>query len=133
VGNHTFKTDAQGRVKEVTCDNLQKNTNDRNGYQQSVKCKKVKDGQVDDQGGHLIGSQFNGAGEQINLVPMKKSINQPPGSYAAMEQQWANALNGGGTVTNVRIEIIYGANNRPVQLNVYCKVNGVDKFYPHIN
>jgi hypothetical protein len=39
---------------------------------------------------------------------MKSSINQPPGTYAAMEQEWANAITNGGTVTNVKIEIVYG-------------------------
>jgi hypothetical protein len=133
VGNHTYHTDDLGRVKEVTCNNLQRQARDRNQYQQSVKCKKVKNGQADDQGGHLIGSQFDGAGEQINLVPMKKSINQPPGTYAEMEQQWANAINNGGTVTNVKIEIIYGAGNRPIGFDVTADVNGIPRQWLHNN
>jgi hypothetical protein len=60
---------------------------------------------------------------------MKSSINQPPGTYAAMEQEWANAITNGGTVTNVKIEIVYGSNNRPIQLNVTAKVNGLFKSY----
>jgi DNA/RNA non-specific endonuclease len=133
-GTHTYYTDALGRIKEVNCSNLQKTARDRNTYQQTVKCKKVKDGLANDQGGHLIGSQFDGAGEQINLVPMKKSINQHPGSYAAMEQQWANVFNNGGTVTNVRMELIYsGASKRPIQINVKAVVNGVEQNYPHFN
>jgi filamentous hemagglutinin len=112
----------------------QKLARDRNRYQQSVKCKKLKDAQPGDQGGHLIGSQFDGAGEQINLVPMRPGINQAPGSYAAMEQQWANALNAGGTVTNVRIELIYsGTSKRPIRIEVKADVNGVTIPYIHNN
>lgn len=126
VGDHIYKTDHLGRVTEVRCDNLQKITHDRNTYQQSVKCNKIKNGQPGDQGGHLIGSQFNGPGEQINVVPMKSSINQPPGTYAAMEQEWSGAITNGGTVTNVRINITYGSNNRPTGITVSADITDIN-------
>lgn len=64
---------------------------------------------------------------------MKSSINQPPGSYASMEQQWANTLTNGGSVTNVKIEIAYGANNRPVSFTVTADVNGIPQQWLHNN
>lgn len=64
---------------------------------------------------------------------MKSSINQPPGTYAAMEQEWANVITNGGTVTNLKIDIIYGLDNRPIRIEVVADVNGVTKPYVHIN
>jgi len=97
---------------------------DRNGYQQSIKCNKAKNGtQGNDQGGHLIGSQFGGSGEQINLVPMKSSVNGPGGDWYTMEQKWAN---GGKTITGVEIKIIYGVDKRPTNFLVKWSENGVE-------
>jgi hypothetical protein len=64
---------------------------------------------------------------------MKKSLNQHPGTCAQMEQEWANALTGNGTVTNVQIIIHYGSNGRPTGFTVDATVNGVDINYPHTN
>ncbi len=135
LGNKKYVTDDDGKVKKVTCDNVTINPNDPNRYQQSTKCKKVKDGLPGDDGGHLIGKQFNGAGEQINYVPMKSSINQAPGSWRNMEQEWSNTINGGGTVTNVEINIAYGANNTPTGFTVSARINGasVKTNYLHTN
>ena len=38
---------------------------------------------------------------------MKSTINQAPGTWYNMEQEWRNALNGGGTVTDIEINITY--------------------------
>jgi len=103
-------------------------------YQQGFKCKKIKDGIAGDDGGHLIGKQFNGAGEQINYVPMKSSINQAPGTWYNMEQEWRNALlQPGGTVTDVEIFITYGADKRPTIFVVKAKINGMETQWTHIN
>jgi hypothetical protein len=50
-----------------------------------------------------------------------------------MEQEWANTITNGGHVTNVKIDIIYGADNRPIRIEVSADVNGVTKPYVHIN
>lgn len=121
-------------ISSIACDNLTLNPNDINKYQQSTKCKKVKDGLPGDDGGHLIGRQFGGAGEQINYLPMKSSINQNPGSWYTMEQEWRNTLlQPGGTVTDIEINITYGANKRPTGFTVSAEVNGVTKNYNHFN
>jgi DNA/RNA non-specific endonuclease len=136
VGNKKYHTDATGRVKKVTCDNLILNPNDANKYQQSFKCRKVKDAVAGDDGGHLIGKQFNGAGEQINYVPMKSSINQNPGSWYNMEQEWRNTLlQPGGTVTDIEINITYGATKRPTGFTVSARINGasIKTNYLHTN
>jgi hypothetical protein len=56
-----------------------------------------------------------------------------PGTWAQMEQEWANTLNNGGTVTNIEININYGANGRPTGFSVLADVNGVTKPYNHTN
>jgi DNA/RNA non-specific endonuclease len=85
----------------------------------------------------LLAAQFGGPGEQIDLVPMKKTLNQSPGTWAAMEQEWANTLNGtngiGGTVTNIQINIIYGSTGRPTGFIVTALQNGVADDWTHIN
>jgi DNA/RNA non-specific endonuclease len=64
---------------------------------------------------------------------MKSTINQNPGTWYTMEQEWRNTLNGGGTVTEVEINIVYGANNRPTGFTVKAKVNGNLETYSHTN
>jgi filamentous hemagglutinin len=88
---HTYTTGAGGRVEKVEAE-LKLAPGDRNGYQQSVKCNGAKGGMPGtDQGGHLIGSRFDGAGEQINLVPMTSNVNLS--QWKSMENNWAAQLN----------------------------------------
>lgn len=47
---------------------------------------------LDDDGGHLIGSQFHGSGDIDNLVAQNSQINRSGGIWYNMEQEWANAL-----------------------------------------
>ncbi len=135
VGDFVYETDAQGRVAKATCADLKRDIlRDRNNYQQSVKCKKIKDALPGDQDAHIFASRFNGPGEQINLLPMKSSLNQNPGGWYTMEQQWKTALGQtGGAVTDIEIQIIYGANKRPTKFLVKAKVNNEIKLYQHSN
>jgi hypothetical protein len=61
--DHTYKTDANGRVNLIS-GKLELKTRDRNTYQQSKSSKTggIKDGRPRDDGGHLIASTFSGAG-----------------------------------------------------------------------
>jgi len=70
VGSTTYKTDANGRVKETSY-TVSNTTSDRNTYQQGKAGKKDghKDGQSNNQGGHMQSSAHGGAGEQINYQP----------------------------------------------------------------
>lgn len=45
-----------------------------------------------DDGGHLIGTQFNGSGDLDNLVAMNRDINRSGGEWFNMEKDWAKAL-----------------------------------------
>jgi hypothetical protein len=63
---------------------------------QYKKRKKKEIRRFIDDGGHLIGAQFNGPGEQINYVPMHKSLNQSvtgQDNWYKMESDWADYMN----------------------------------------
>lgn len=69
-------------------------------------------------GGHLIGKQFNGSGQIDNLVPQNSGINRSGGEWYKMDQNWANALNEGSKV-KVDITPNYSGNvARPHSFNV---------------
>ena len=117
-GNNTYKTDSQGRVQSVEA-KLSLNTNDRNSYQQ---CKAGKCGVAGDEGGHLIGTRFNGPGEKLNIVPMNSNLNR--GEWKKMENLWADALKNNKQV-NVKIEPVYsGTSGRPDKFNVRYTIEG---------
>jgi hypothetical protein len=120
VGKNTYETDATGRVKGVKGE-LDLKDADRNNYQQR-KGVTSKDGVDGDQGGHLIAAIFDGAGEQINYVPMKGNLNQ--GAWKSMENTWANALKANKKV-EVDVKIIYGNGKRPIGFEVDYKIDGV--------
>lgn len=46
----------------------------------------------DDDGGHLIGTQFHGSGDIDNLLAQNRQINRSRGEWYKMETGWANAL-----------------------------------------
>lgn len=126
VGNsgssHKYTTDADGRVAKVEVESLSLSARDRNGYQQSVKCKSVKDGIDGDQGGHLIGSRFDGAGEQINVLPMRGDLNLS--EWKVMENDWADALSQ-QPPQNVKVDVrpLYnGDSKRPYKFEVRYQI-----------
>lgn len=122
--NHSYSTDEFSRVVHVEGE-LTLSKHDRNGYQQ---CKAGKCGATGDEGGHLIGAQFDGAGEKINLVPMDSSLNQ--GQWKAMEKTWADALKDGKKVS-VDIRPTYvGAGARPTEFVVEYSVG--DKVFKRV-
>ncbi|MFT0803484.1 T7SS effector LXG polymorphic toxin [Bacillus swezeyi] len=86
---YTFKTDQKGRIINVKAD-LQLGKAKRNLYAQSNVGK--PDRLPDDDGGHLIASQFKGSGDIDNLVPMNSQVNRRGGKWYEMEQEWRRAL-----------------------------------------
>ena len=101
----TYKTDANGRVKETSY-TVSNTTSDRNTYQQGKAGKKDghKDGQTNNQGGHMQSSAHGGAGEQINYQPQNANLNK--GDWKAMENSWTRAKNEGKSV-EVKIKPVY--------------------------
>lgn len=131
-----YHTDDLGRVTDVEVDILQKSVppSDRNSYQQSLKCNKAKNGTPgQDQGGHLLAADFGGAGEQINLVPMNKSVNQSPGTWYNMERDWSTKLSNGIVITNLKIKVVYQNDFRPIKFEVEWFEDGVRRELEHFN
>ncbi|WP_354361741.1 DNA/RNA non-specific endonuclease [Pedobacter sp. UYP30] len=132
VGDKIYETDELGRVKRVKGD-MELGKLGRNGYQQG-KLVTLKDGTKGiDEGGHLIGHQFKGAGEQINYVPMQKGLNQ--GAWKKMESDWAKALK---EVPPKKVEVdirnIYeGVSKRPAGLEVDYWIDGIKNSKVFIN
>jgi len=92
---YEYATDAFGRIKKAGGD-LKLSKAPRDNYMQRVVGK--KDGrQAGDAGGHLIGSQFGGHGNNSNMVAMMHDgVNAyPNGTWGSMENTWADALNEG--------------------------------------
>ncbi|MDO1583077.1 DNA/RNA non-specific endonuclease [Rhizobium oryzicola] len=75
-----------------------------------------------DQGGHLIGSRFNGPSELFNTVAQNQNLNQ--GAWKAMENSWEQALKSGKEVY-VDVKPIYnGSALRPSGFDVKYKIDG---------
>lgn len=81
---------------------------------------------LDDDGGHLIGSQFHGSGDIDNLVAQNSQINRSGGQWYTMENEWANALKESPPrKVSVKIELIYSGNSiRPDSFEVVYEIEG---------
>lgn len=88
--NYKYTTDELGRIVNVEASELVLRRADRNKYAQANVGG--NDRLVDDDGGHLIGAQFNGPPDIDNLVPQNSQINRRGGVWYDMETEWANAL-----------------------------------------
>ena len=121
VEGYKYKTNDVGAITEVE-GTLKLVEGNRNLYAQRIAGGDYR--LPDDDGGHLIASQFLGSGELDNLVPMNSQINRSGGKWYNMEQEWANALKEGKEV-KVKIEPIYDSDNlRPVSFKVKYNIDG---------
>lgn len=124
TNGYNYKTDSQGRITQVE-GTLRLEKGSRNSYAQRTVGK--NDGRlVNDQGGHLIGDQFGGAGGKENLVPMDINVNNyHKGEWGKMEKNWADQLRQGKDV-KVKVEPIYGDNTgRPTHFKITETIDGV--------
>ncbi len=107
---YMYKTDSQGRIVEVSGKLRLDKTKRNKSAQRNIG---VNDGRKEgDAGGHLIGSQFGGAGSKDNLVPMNQAkVNAyPNGEFGKLESKWSKELEKGNSV-EVKIEPIYNLGN----------------------
>ena len=128
VGDKLYETDEFGRVNRVSGE-LHLSMRDRNTYQQAKSAKEagIKDGLADDDGGHLIASIFDGAGEQINYAPMNSNLNR--GAWRSMENKWADALKADPPKSvRVNIQPVYeGESKRLAAFKVKYFIDGKKK------
>ena len=80
----------------------------------------------DDDGGHLIASQFFGSGDIDNLVAMCSAVNRSGGEWYKMEEKWADALNKvPPKKVRVEIEPVYsGTSQRPDSFQIRYTIDG---------
>ncbi|MED0673669.1 DNA/RNA non-specific endonuclease [Aneurinibacillus aneurinilyticus] len=121
---YKYTTDKYGRIVDVEADNLILKEADRNLGMQRAAGR--EDRLPDDDGGHLIGSQFHGSGDIDNLVAQNSQINRSGGEWYKMETVWANALKETPPrKVSVKIEPIYSGNSlRPDSFEVVYKIEG---------
>ncbi|MDR0898799.1 MAG: DNA/RNA non-specific endonuclease [Lactobacillaceae bacterium] len=125
VGPALYKTDSAGRVKKITTKLELKPETPRNTYQQG-KSVVIKGGSKEiHQGGHLVGRQFGGAGEQINYLPMTKKLNQ--GAWKDMEMEWSEQLKQGHSVEIEITPIFKGDSKLPESFKVRQWTDGQKK------
>jgi len=122
--NYKYTTDELGRIVNVDAPELVLKKASRNKYAQANVGG--KDRLPDDDGGHLIGAQFNGPSDIDNLVPQNSQINRRGGVWYEMETEWANALKEvPPKKVSVSIEPIYSNNSmRPNSFLVEYEIEG---------
>lgn len=117
-----YITDNLGRVVKTSGD-LDDMVRIRLGYQQ-IRAVDVKDGvRGTDQGGHIIGARFFGAGEQINYYPQSANLNQ--GAWKTMENKWADEMVAGKDVKVEVNPIFNGSTGRPDAFEVNYWIDNV--------
>ncbi|WP_205439404.1 T7SS effector LXG polymorphic toxin [Halobacillus ihumii] len=123
-GNYTYNTDDLGRIVNVEAPELVLKKADRNKYAQVNVGG--KDRLPDDDGGHLVGAQFNGSPDIDNLVPQNSQINRRGGVWYEMETEWANAMKEiPPKKVSVGIEPIYSKKSmRPDSFMVEYEIEG---------
>lgn len=108
-----YETDNQGRIKEAS-GSLYLGEGKRYGNHQLEAGG--EDRKENDDGGHLIGSRFNGSGKIDNVVAMDSDLNRK--EYKALEDKWAKELENGNKV-EVDIKTHYkGDSERPDRFRV---------------
>lgn len=122
--NHNGVTKKVALTKEVNVPEITLKSRDRNLYQQK-KCRDIG-GVPGDDGGHLVGSQFNGPGERINMVPMSGKTNRAGGKWYQMESEMAAKLNSGSKIKGYNVKITYDGTGRPTKFAVSYKEHLTD-------
>ncbi|MBC6310023.1 hypothetical protein HCJ66_10775 [Listeria sp. FSL L7-1582] len=125
---YKYTTDDLGRVIDVDASSLILKTADRNEGMQRIAGREYR--LPDDDGGHLIGSQFNGPGDIDNLVAQNSQINRSGGTWYNMEKQWANALKEiPPKKVTVKITPRYSGDSlRPDRFQVFYEIEGKGMF-----
>ncbi|OUB97674.1 DNA/RNA non-specific endonuclease [Bacillus cereus] len=121
---YKYTTDELGRIVDVEAGELILQKGKRNTGMQVAAGR--EDRLVDDDGGHLIGTQFRGSGDIDNLIAQNRQINRSGGEWYKMETVWANALKEvPPKKVSVKIEPVYiGDSLRPSYFEIVYKIEG---------
>ncbi|MFT0599527.1 DNA/RNA non-specific endonuclease [Bacillus cereus] len=121
---YKYTTDELGRIVDVEAEELILQKGKRNTGMQVAAGRENR--LPDDDGGHLIGTQFHGSGDIDNLVAQNKQINRSGGEWYNMEKEWANALSEiPPKKVSVKIEPVYqGTSLRPNYFEIVYEIEG---------
>ncbi|WP_062567643.1 DNA/RNA non-specific endonuclease [Pseudoalteromonas arabiensis] len=123
---YTYETDEQGRTIKVKGKLTKSAIKDQTTRDKKHRSSKQSSYGGDDpmyDGGHLIGTLFQGPAEKINLVPQLKGQNRY-GEWREMEKEWAKELDKDNEV-EVEISVTYdGDNTSPKTLFATYMVDG---------
>ena len=128
---YRYTTDEFGRISRVEVDELVLKKGKRNAHSQRVAGREYRITEAElweglDDGGHLIGTQFNGPGDLDNVIAMNREINRSGGTWYNMEEEWASALKEvPPRKVTVDIQPVYsGKSLRPDAFNVIYEIEG---------
>ena len=128
---YRYTTDEFGRISRVEVDDLVLKKGKRNAHSQRVAGREYRITEAElweglDDGGHLIGTQFNGPGDLDNVIAMNREINRSGGTWYNMEEEWASALKEvPPRKVTVDIQPVYsGKSLRPDSFDVTYKIEG---------
>ena len=128
---YRYTTDEFGRISRVEVDELVLKKGKRNAYSQRMAGREYRITEAElweglDDGGHLIGTRFNGSGDFDNVVAMNREINRRGGTWYNMEEEWASALKEvPPRKVKVNIQPVYSGNSlRPDRFDVMYKIEG---------
>jgi hypothetical protein len=125
---YEYSTDHLGRTQNVS-GKLRLETGSRTTHQTEVGHL----GLPRDEGGHLIGTRFDGPAEGFNIVPQDSNLNR--GAWKTMENEWADALQAGKEV-KVDIMVRYVDDTlRPEVFEVRYLIDGSEtaRFFKNIS
>jgi hypothetical protein len=123
LDGYTFKTDGLGRTSKVEADLRLGEGAARSSAEK--KLQGLAGGKwrlATDDGGHMVGHQFEGPTSPLNLLAQNSNLNR--GQWLQMEKGWAKALKEGKEVS-VEIKPEYkGDSLRPERFRVKATIDG---------
>jgi DNA/RNA non-specific endonuclease/Pretoxin HINT domain len=122
-----YETDGFGRVEAITVPDFQTGPSRVRWEDEQGRAKTRKNGNANDDGGHMIRAQYNGPSEQINYFPQNPQKNRPGtgGDWFNMEEEWKtikDAPANAGKILKIEIIPIFSGNSkRPDMFEVYMR------------
>lgn len=119
----SITTDAQGRVIEKVFTPIL--TDEKRTPEDNAKTHAVgKEGNENDEGGHIQAHRLGGSCDRTNLFPQNSNFNR--GAYKSMETKLAKALENGQDVGKVTVKLNYDNDQtaRPSTVEVSYTIDG---------
>ena len=126
LGGYEYKTDEFGRTIVAKGHLQEKNHDGRRKINDSMDDIGKGDQKETDNRGHLIGDQFNGLGDLINLVPQDSTLNSEEGEYNKLEHKLKEYIEQGHDVT-LQVDVKYDENDasqRPIGFHMTYSIDG---------